>query len=360
MAKQVEAAGVEFDEGMMADVGARLGLAGMMGEKVDGAAARAAADEEQGGEDDGAAPAEAGEVVGEKKDGQDDAAAPAEVEAGEEVGEKAGGDGAAAPAEVEAGEDAGDAEIAKLRLPPNVAAAVNRRIGKITREKKEAQEALAEREAELETLQERAAASQAAAAVGVHPLLAAESEADIEKREGEILSFRKWARKNPDGGKFGEEELGAFEMQERLAEMDDELLVMVPRARKLVAARARMDAIAVREYPNLADRKSPDRMTMESVFAMVPGLRALPNAKVIVGDMIAGEKLRLAKAKAKPAGEATPRAPRVAIAPADAGPARVIGTVERKKERDWDAKKFVADGGDRSALVAQIDSMLQD
>lgn len=367
--------GPEFDTALMDDVRDRLGVSGVApasdeaaapAEKPAGAAAAAVVEDEDEDEKDEADGAAEGDADAGKDEDEDEADGAAE---GDEGAGKDEGDGKSA---AEGDEGAGDPEIAKLKLPAETQAAINRRIGKLTREKKEAQEALeaeqAERErlaGEVSTLTAAVAEAQGAGAeaAGVNPLFLAQSETEIDRREAQIMQFRRFARAHPEGYEGTDEtkdpSWSREEIAAKLAEMDDELLVTLPRARQVLQRRQALRPVVRKHYPALLDPKSPDAVIMTALLAAVPGLKRLPNVEILIGDMIAGERARKALA-AKPPAAATPpaRAPKVPTVSAATTPKPTRTLPTREAGKDYDVKKFVEAGGDRAALVAQIESLL--
>jgi len=135
---------------------------------------------------------------------------------------------------------------------------------------------------------------------------------------------------------------------------------VIPSARKVVAARAALDTVVKTIYPNLLDPKHADAVTMEYVMNVVPALRVLPNAKILIGDMIAGEKLRAKGQKpSTPAPKPTPKAPKVPGTPSSSS-AAPVDTKPPAKSKDWDIKKFAESGGSRDALVSMTEGLLGD
>ena len=89
---------------------------------------------------------------------------------------------------------------------------------------------------------------------------------------------------------------------------------------------------------------------------MLPALRRLPNATLMVGDMIAGAKRRMAKGKAagKTGEDVTPRAPAVPAAAAGGGRPIPVRPQQRQAKEQPDADRFITGGGTRDALIAEM------
>jgi hypothetical protein len=206
-------------------------------------------------------------------------------------------------------EDEGD-EDGKGKLPPEVQEAVDRRIGKEVGKRKEAEEALAQATSReealtknLEQLRGQLAQADAAAAkaAGLPEIFLADDVKTLDAREAQIREFRAWAKQHEESGYFenpdqDEPTFTAEAIRARREELEDELLE-IPKARMQLEMRQRYDEVIKRDYPELLDDKSDEFKVMVNALRVVPQLRLIPSFKVLIGDMIAGQRLRESKGK---------------------------------------------------------------
>jgi hypothetical protein len=186
-----------------------------------------------------------------------------------------------------------------------------------------------------------------------------ESEQDIDARAAEIREFQKWAYRNWDGYEGGKDSPSytAEQIRERMLELEQELTDALPKARAALADRQRFEQTVVTQaYPNLLKAGTPEAAIADAIMAQVPGLKAWPYARVLIGDALAGEKLRLQAAKpaaapAAPPPKPPPAAPRLAI---DAAPARPTHETHVKPGSGVNVKKLVSAGATQDALAEQL------
>lgn len=234
----------------------------------------------------------------------------------------------------------------------------------------EADQAKAEVERLTGELQTQTAAP--AAVADIHPLFLQDVPSKIDEMDAQMASFERWALANWDGTeevpaegtKPGIPAYSGAQIRERYAAVKEVREKLVPAAKQAIGIRNQWQARAKQEYPELFDAKRSEAKVAESILKQAPGLKAIfPNIHLIIGDALVGEKIRLAKAKAK-AGSAKRGAGSQAngkpivkvppkIAPKPAG-ARVAANGRPKVEQPITAKKFRELGGDRNALITML------
>ena len=198
-------------------------------------------------------------------------------------------------------------------LPEDVQARINKRIGKSVRKQREAEERAEAAEAEKQDLQERLDALEqdsaetqagvAASRLGVSEVFLAETEAKIDAYERRLEQVEDFCETHKDDGYEGtgtedDPSFTAAEIRARLRQVQRELRRDVPRARELLTKQQARDAAAKKLYPELGDSKSDVSLELRRMKRMLPGLRMLPGAALLVADMLAGRKAREAAAKA--------------------------------------------------------------
>ena len=251
-------------------------------------------------------------------------ATPAEAETAAAPGAEPEAEAEAAEPEAEAEAEKPDADADNVlefngkRLPPELQAKVDARIGKEVGKRKELEDRLTATTTEVEALRARLAEAEAQPAAtttapdSLDKLLATESETEIAKREDWLREAEAWCVKHWDGyegkdaaGNPVEYDKGSI--RERYMALRDERERALPAARTILAQRRASDAAARAVYPALFDKTSDEARLVEATLKAIPGLRRLPQARMIIGDMLAGEKLRQAAAKkAKEPARVTP------------------------------------------------------
>jgi hypothetical protein len=309
------------------------------------------------------------------------AGAQAEVETGADVGTmgvaelgrlleaevegEAQGDGEAQETGAEAGTEgkpeAGSEKSEKHEpLSPEIQAIIDKRIGKEVAKRKDLEDQLeAERgvreklEAETKDLTEQLSVKGQAPVTGN----AFESLADVEKREDQLWGLLEFVRSNPDGFE-GDEKNGipaynAAQIREMQTRFERELHRDLPRQKQALVQRAEVDReVTAKVYPELFKNGSNDQRIAERFLRQFPVLRNLPNVNLLIGDMIAGERLRMAKVEEK--GEkVTVRTTKTAVAAPGGRPVAAIGVEGKKK--GLDIRALAESGFSRESLAAALD-----
>ena len=247
-------------------------------------------------------------------------------------------------------EETDDDPALKGKLSADLQATIHKRIGKEVGKRKAAEEAAEAAKTESEMLRQQVAELQAkvddkelparAAATGLHPTLLIETAEGLAARKDTVVAAIEWAEyaiekarddgERDDAGKLiwrgtgsdGKETIITTEaLLAQKQELARELNRVIPDAERSLASRQTADADARKLYPDLFKAGSTDAQLMASLLKKVPGLRTLPNAKVLIGDMIAGEKARLAAKNKTTVQKVVKQAP-----PAPAGSAMARGT----------------------------------
>ena len=220
-------------------------------------------------------------------------------------------------------EDESPAEHAERKAwPKDVQAAFDRRIGKLVGKRNDAervaQEATARAEA-AEARSEQLDINQAAQQFNLPEVFLTEDAKDIQKREQELIGFLDFAERHMVSGYFktdtesGEEiEVSPEELRAAHTRRQRELLTVIPRAKQILQARGQADTLARASYPQLFKKTSEEYSLMQALLTQAPYLRMFPNYRLLVGDMIEGQRARSEKAKApKAKAKIPPKAPRV-------------------------------------------------
>lgn len=214
-------------------------------------------------------------------------------------------------------------------------ALVNKRIGKVIAQRNEARERAAALEQQIGQLRDQVdkpVRAQIAQALNVDPMFLAQSDqeiADSESHWWKVKQFTEQHMHREDG--YTDEQSGRTFSREQLlarhAQADEMLMRGLPQARQVFEQRKQCVEVAQAAYPDLYKAGTPEAQVRSNALRTIPGLAQLPNADILIGDMIAGQRLREAakktdKATTKVGGKKTPesvaRPAKVPVKPAPA------------------------------------------
>lgn len=217
---------------------------------------------------------------------------------------------------------------------------IDKKIGKQVARRKQAEERAETAEARIVDLEEQleAAGSQPPPEGGdASPIMQAESEAEVDRHEAGLKSARREVRRwlddhdredvytTAEGKEYSWAEVRGYQYS-----LEDELADIIPKARKAVARRQESVKAAKVKYPKLFDRKSEDHQAMQTILRESPQLKNLPNYHMLIGRMIAGEKLESAPSKA-PAKKKAPPKPKAAKPPGTSAPSKTKRAPQRQQ-----------------------------
>lgn len=250
-------------------------------------------------------------------------------------------------------------------VPPETQKKFEKRLGREVSRRKELEELLDSERVETRRLKQEADERARAMPAGADGLLSAETDAELDTREDKLLNLLEWCEDHADGyegkGTNTDPNLTSDEIRTKAHELRRELRA-IPRARALVARRSAFEGPTREHYPDLLDAGSEMGAEAARILAQAPGLRALPDYKLRLGDMIAGRMAREGKTKpaetkepAKAAGDkpkpkAPPAAPGASVA---AAAVRSTTPTATKKRHNVEV---MADGGfSQESLAAALE-----
>tara|TARA_Y100000593_G_scaffold88607_1_gene171267 strand:+ start:1100 stop:2086 length:987 start_codon:yes stop_codon:yes gene_type:complete len=274
-------------------------------------------------------------------------------------------------APVSAGEDEGDVlsqeeetteaeaePTAEEGLTPEQQERFDKRIGKEVRKRKELEERYEGRIAELEAKLSDGAAEFTPQATEANPFANLNTVEDVEKEMLRAEQTLEWAEDNPDGAelttKDGEQEYSAEQVRDIRRKAARAIRRQLPDQAKFIQERDDMEPEVLKSYPWWKDKASSAYQNAQMAMRQYPELASKPNYKLVIGDALAGQALRLSgkeKQKAKP----VPKAPAQPTAPA-AQPAPVDESTVRSAAA---RKSFQESGGveELTALFAAQDKL---
>lgn len=236
-------------------------------------------------------------------------------------------------------------------------AKVQKRIDQLTARAKTAEEALAEKEAEIARLNEELTNVPETATVttSIDPLADVADEAGLGTKARQAMQVKRWCIENPEGGtvkdKDGNDiEIEPVQVRKMLADAEEMMALNIPVRRQYLAEKASHDAEAKTTYPELFQSGSEMAKQAGSLLKAWPDLKRFPDYRMVLGDYISGHKARTAKkdetqeTKAA-AAKAGPAKPKPTVAP----PVPRMG-VAKPKTKDPVAQ-VVNSGGTQEALT---------
>lgn len=198
-------------------------------------------------------------------------------------------------------------EDAEDRLPKTLQAKIDRRIGKLVRRAREAEEraeGLAGRLAELE----KQAGQRESRATGPNQVGEARTIKELEQAVDNAWKIKRWCEEHPEGGNLGEQEITPEQVRAARANAEETIHRVAPRRREELtrfgAEEAQWNQAAEKRFPALKDPESElSRLAAEAV-GLLPALKGIPSWRFAAAVYARGA-MELAKedaaAKAKPA-----------------------------------------------------------
>lgn len=280
-------------------------------------------------------------------------------------GTKTGGEGGKAGS-VDGGtkpEDNPDEDLKNLedadgkKLSPELQEKISKRIGKVVGQRKELEEKLQKIEtekAELEAQVRDGNEKRPISTQGVHPMLLVDEPTKLKTYEKYLSDVESYCLENWDGYHGTGDDDPSYtdkEIRSRYAQVRKERENILPAAQARLQKMQQYDAGAVKtSYPELSDTKSKEYQVMSAILRVVPALKMLPNHKLIIGDMIQGEKVRKEKSAAATVKDPQP-APPPKLPSTTSPAAKSPLTSSTKKTKDIDVGAAARAGGGREALM---------
>ena len=177
-----------------------------------------------------------------------------------------------------------------------------KRIDKLTRQKREAQEKadalereLNEAKTKLEQSVERPAPVQSAA----DPFSDIWDASKLNDEWSKARNLKRWCEDNIDGCEIEGKEYSAEDVKQIKRRVEDAIDLHIPNRARFLQNYQQIKPIAEQLYPWWKDRSATEYTEAQAVLRQLPQIASLPEYQVLVGDFIAGRKLRLAQESAK-------------------------------------------------------------
>lgn len=178
-----------------------------------------------------------------------------------------------------------------------------KRIDKLTRQKKEALEKAEALERELNDAKTKLEQSSAERPAPIQS--AADPFADVwevSKLNDEwtkARNLKRWCEDNIDGCEIEGKEYSSDEVKQIKRRVEDAIDLHIPNRARFLQNYQQIKPIAEQLYPWWKDRSAAEYTEAQAVLRQLPQIASLPEYQVLVGDFIAGRKLRLAQESAK-------------------------------------------------------------
>lgn len=206
--------------------------------------------------------------------------------------------------------DNSDSEEPAEDLPKGV----KKRISKLSAAKRELEAQIAELKAKVEQAATQPTPEAAPAPLPTNPYLHLDTQAKVDQEFAQARRVKRWCEENPDGAtvpdpKTGREtEYTAEEIRRIKLNTLDALEEHLPKQLAYVQQRAQIDPQAEQTYNWWKDRSSAEYQQAQKMLQVFPELQKFPDFKMVVGDYIAGAKMRESSYAKQKAGQVNTKA----------------------------------------------------
>jgi len=232
-----------------------------------------------------------------------------------------------------------------------------KRIDKLTRQKKEALEKAEALERELNDAKSKLEQTQAErpvpAVASNDPFADVWDASKLNDEWSKARNLKRWCEDNIDGCEVDGKEYSADEVKQIRRRVEDALDLHIPNRARFLQNYQQIKPVAEQLYPWWKDRASTEYTEAQTVLRQLPQLSSLPEYQVLIGDFIAGRKLRLEASKGKPAVKPIVKAPSQPGKPTAAPVKKDAATVGLQQ-----AKSKFSKTGSQSELAQVLKRML--
>jgi hypothetical protein len=232
-----------------------------------------------------------------------------------------------------------------------------KRIDKLTRQKKEALEKAEALERELNDAKSKLEQTQAErpvpAVASNDPFADVWDASKLNDEWSKARNLKRWCEDNIDGCEVDGKEYSADEVKQIRRRVEDALDLHIPNRARFLQNYQQIKPVAEQLYPWWKDRASAEYTEAQTVLRQLPQLSSLPEYQVLIGDFIAGRKLRLEASKGKPAVKPIVKAPSQPGKPTAAPVKKDAATVGLQQ-----AKSKFSKTGSQSELAQVLKRML--
>ena len=181
---------------------------------------------------------------------------------------------------------------------------VQKRIDTYKVRQEQLKEKLDAKDQEIRDLQQRLESpKKESSTVPADPILAAKTLDDLNELNDKATKLEDWCIENNDGEDktLNEKDANGDYIVITAKEIRQQLISALQMQRKIpqrmndLVNQERLTQEAVKFYPWLNDPQSAEYQELNAAIKLIPGLEQLPNHKMIIGDALAGQAMRLGK-----------------------------------------------------------------
>ena len=203
-----------------------------------------------------------------------------------------------------------------------------KRIDKLTRQKKEALEQAATLERELSDTKTKLEQQQNERPVtstgSADPFSDVWEINKLNEEFAKARNLKRWCEDNVDGCEVENKEYSSEDIKQIRRRVEDAMDLHIPNRARFIQNFQQIKPIAEQLYPFWKNRASVEYTEAQSILRQLPQLSSLPEYQVLIGDFIAGRKLRIGmKDKVKVIAKAQSQPGKTTIAPARKDSAKV-------------------------------------
>jgi hypothetical protein len=177
---------------------------------------------------------------------------------------------------------------------------VQKRIDKLTAQRKSAEEKAAALEAEIASLKTKQAEPRLPAPTPTSPLANVGSIAELQKRVELAYQVKNWAMRHLDGGEIdmgnGQTQLfNGDQVRDMWARSEEIITRHAPTQAAYIQARTDFDSQARKMYPKLFQPGTAENAEYRTWLEVFPECQRYPDIALIIGDALTGRQYRTAK-----------------------------------------------------------------
>jgi hypothetical protein len=181
-------------------------------------------------------------------------------------------------------------------------ASVQKRIDKLVAQKHAANEKAEALETKVKELEERVSKVPPQAPTPDSPLANIDSLEELARQFEDAKKVKNWALENLDGGEVaGKDGVTEYwdgaKVKRYLAWSEALITEHIPQRKQYLDSRSTFDAEARKFYPNIAKAGTEENSVLNAWVRVFPAVQKFPDYKLIIMDALAGQRLRLARAK---------------------------------------------------------------
>jgi len=177
-----------------------------------------------------------------------------------------------------------------------------KRIDKLTRHKKEALEKAESLERELndtKTKLEQSADRPTSMQSAADPFSDVWEVSKLNDEWSKARNLKRWCEDNIDGCEIEGKEYSSDDVKQIKRRVEDAIDLHIPSRARFLDNYQQIKPIAEMLYPWWKDRSAAEYTEAQAVMRQLPQIAMLPEYQVLIGDFIAGRKLRLENTKGK-------------------------------------------------------------